>query len=94
MPSCFVALVRFAIYCGDIIDVFAFFLLPSVDNIGGFGVALEALGGKCLFVSEIDENCRETYMTNFDTPPEHVHGNIYEVNDSDFPDSGSLDLLV
>lgn len=62
--------------------------------VGGFGVALEALGGKCLFVSEIDDNCRETYMANFDTPPLHIHGDIYEVKDSEFPDPGSLDLLV
>jgi hypothetical protein len=63
-------------------------------GIGGFGVALEALGGQCVFVSELEEHCRETYMANFDTPREHIHGDIYEVKDSEFPEPGLLDLLV
>lgn len=63
-------------------------------GIGGFGVALEALGGQCIFVSELEEQCRETYMANFDTPHQHIHGDIYQVKDSQFPEPGSLDLLV
>ncbi|KAL3791594.1 hypothetical protein HJC23_012184 [Cyclotella cryptica] len=61
-------------------------------GIGGFGVALDALGGKCLFYSEIDERCRETYALNFDTPSHFIHGDIYQVPDSAFPED--LDLLV
>jgi DNA (cytosine-5)-methyltransferase 1 len=61
-------------------------------GIGGFGVALEALGGRCVFYSEIDERCRETYALNFDTPSSCIHGDIYEVPDSAFPKD--LDLLV
>ena len=63
-------------------------------GIGGFGVALEALGGKCIFVSELEEHCREIYQANFDTPPDCVHGDIYQVDDSQFPKPGTLDLLV
>ena len=33
-------------------------------GIGGFGVALEALGGKCVFASEISKSCVETYIKN------------------------------
>ena len=61
-------------------------------GIGGFGVALDALGGKCVFYSEIDERCRETYVLNFDTPSDCIHGDIYKVPDSAFPKE--LDLLV
>ena len=61
-------------------------------GIGGFGIALEALGGHCVFMSELEEHCRETYRLNFDTDPKNVHGDIYEVADSALPTS--LDLLV
>lgn len=62
-------------------------------GIGGFGVALEALGGECVFYSELLEDCRETYKLNFpNTNHNCIHGDIYEVPDSAFPQH--LDLLV
>ena len=61
-------------------------------GIGGFGVALHRLGGKCVFYSEIDERCRETYALNFDTPSSCIHGDIYTVPDEAFPKH--LDILV
>lgn len=36
------------------------------SGIGGFGVALNALGGKCIFASEIDATCRQIYARNID----------------------------
>ncbi len=38
------------------IDLFA--------GIGGFHIALKALGGKCVFASEIDKHARQTYQAN------------------------------
>ena len=61
-------------------------------GIGGFGVALEALGGTCTFCSELEEHCRALYQNNFKTPASAIHGDIYKVKDSDFPKN--LDLLV
>jgi len=39
------------------IDLFA--------GIGGFRIALQNLGGKCVFSSEIDKYARQTYEVNF-----------------------------
>ena len=39
------------------IDLFA--------GIGGFHLALDSLGAKCVFASEIDQSARQTYITNF-----------------------------
>ena len=61
-------------------------------GIGGFGVALEALGGECKFYSDIEETCRETYKLNFTTASKFIHGDIYEVPDDALP--YGLDLLV
>ncbi|OGZ61102.1 MAG: DNA (cytosine-5-)-methyltransferase [Candidatus Spechtbacteria bacterium RIFCSPLOWO2_01_FULL_43_12] len=44
------------------IDLFA--------GIGGFRIALENLGGKCVFSSEIDSECIKTYAVNFGEYPE------------------------
>ena len=35
-------------------------------GVGGFRVALDALGGRCVFASEIDDRCRSNYSINFD----------------------------
>ena len=39
------------------IDLFA--------GIGGFHIAMEELGGECVFAAEWNQKCRETYTTNF-----------------------------
>jgi len=71
----------------------AFTYAEMFAGIGGFGVALEALGGKCVFYSELLTECRETYKLNFPhTNDSCIHGDIYEVPDSTFP--RHLDLLV
>ncbi|MDU5226551.1 MAG: DNA cytosine methyltransferase, partial [Streptococcus sp.] len=43
------------------IDLFA--------GIGGFRLALESLGGECVFSSEIDKFAAETYYNNFGDYP-------------------------
>ncbi len=47
------------------IDLFA--------GIGGFRLALQNLGGKCVFTSEWDKRAQKTYATNFGDAP---HGDI------------------
>ena len=43
------------------IDLFA--------GIGGFRIAMQKLGGKCIFTSEWDEKAKKTYQTNFGEVP-------------------------
>ena len=43
------------------IDLFA--------GIGGFRIALQSLGGKCVFTSELDEKAQLTYKVNFGDAP-------------------------
>ncbi|MBQ9311894.1 MAG: DNA cytosine methyltransferase [Bacteroidales bacterium] len=43
------------------IDLFA--------GIGGFRIAMQSLGGICVFSSEIDENAKKTYCLNFNDIP-------------------------
>ena len=67
-------------------------------GVGGFGVALDALGGKCIFVSELDANCRQLFKHNLLSEEKNtdkmMFGDIYKVRDSDFPKAGKLDILV
>lgn len=48
-------------YTFKFIDLFA--------GIGGFRLALQSLGGKCVFTSEWDENAKKTYRANFGETP-------------------------
>ena len=56
------------------IDIFA--------GIGGFRIALQNIGGQCVFSSEIDKYARETYSLNFGEVP---HGDITKINEKDVP---------
>lgn len=57
-------------------------------GIGGFRIALDALGGKCVFASEIDEFAKKTYEDNFGERPA---GDITKIPSENMP---SFDLLV
>jgi DNA (cytosine-5)-methyltransferase 1 len=64
------------------IDLFA--------GIGGMRMAFEAIGGKCVFTSEIDRFCQQTYMANFECDHE-IAGDITKVDARDIP---KHDLLL
>ena len=56
------------------IDIFA--------GIGGFRLALQKKGMKCVFSSEIDKRAKEVYEENFKESPA---GDIREINEKDIP---------
>lgn len=64
------------------IDLFA--------GIGGFRIALQNLGGKCVFSSEIDEAAKTTYEYNFGERPV---GDIKEITNPNISDY-ELDQLI
>lgn len=51
-------------------------------GIGGFHLAMEALGGECVFASDIDADCRKTYQVNYGIEPA---GDITKVEAKDIP---------
>lgn len=61
------------------IDLFA--------GIGGFRIALENIGGKCIFTSEIDNECAKTYAVNFGDYP---RGDINQIKPTDIPEHNIL----
>ena len=66
------------------IDLFA--------GIGGFHIAMESLGGECVFASEIDPFARKTYEVNFKSKsPDLFLNNMFNedirsVSPNDLPD--------
>ena len=62
------------------IDLFA--------GIGGMRLAFEAAGGRCLYTSEWNKHCQQTYEANHGDRPE---GDITEVDAADIPEH---DVLV
>ncbi|MFO0599817.1 MAG: DNA (cytosine-5-)-methyltransferase [Myxococcaceae bacterium] len=52
-------------------------------GIGGFHIALSALGGRCVFASEWDKHAQKTYFTNFGLQPA---GDITQVAMKDIPE--------
>ena len=57
------------------IDLFA--------GIGGFRLALDSFGAKCVFTSEWDMNCQEVYKQNF--LQDEIYGDITQVHEKDIP---------
>jgi DNA (cytosine-5)-methyltransferase 1 len=62
------------------IDLFA--------GIGGMRLAFESLGAKCVFSSEWDKYCQETYKANFGEIP---YGDITKIREKDIP---KFDVLL
>ena len=62
------------------IDLFA--------GIGGMRLAFESVGAKCVFSSEWDKYCQETYKANFGEIP---HGDITKIKEKDIP---KFDVLL
>lgn len=56
-------------------------------GIGGFRIALESFGAKCVFASEIDKHAKNVYEANFGEKPS---GDITKVNLKDIPDHDIL----
>jgi DNA (cytosine-5)-methyltransferase 1 len=56
-------------------------------GIGGFRIALEKLGGQCLFSSEWDQHCQRTYKAWFGEVPQ---GDIRKIKPADIPDHDIL----
>ncbi len=54
------------------IDLFA--------GIGGFRKAFDSINGKCIFTSELDKFCRQTYLENYDSKQHPIEGDINEIN--------------
>ena len=50
-------------------DNFTFTFIDLFAGIGGFHIALQNLGGKCVFASEWDKEAQKTYKNNFGIQP-------------------------
>ena len=56
-----------------------FTFIDLFSGIGGFRIALEKLGGKCLGFSEIDQNAIAVYKNNFKNDNETYLGDITKI---------------
>eukprot|EP00873_Tetraselmis_striata_P003959 jgi/Tetstr1/424223/TSEL_000153.t1 len=61
----------------------AFRFVELFAGIGGFHLGLQALGGRCVFASELDPEAQRVYAQNF--PTELLAGDITEVNAAEIP---------
>jgi DNA (cytosine-5)-methyltransferase 1 len=65
----------------------AFTYVDLFSGIGGFHLAADALGGKCVLASDIDPEARRVYEANFGIVPE---GDIRDIKISKIPDHDAL----
>lgn len=56
-------------------------------GLGGFRLALEKFGAKCVFSSDIDKNVQNTYKINFNEKP---YGDITKISSLDIPNHNIL----
>ena len=69
-------------------DNLSFTFIDLFAGIGGFRIAFENAGGRCVFSSEWDKHSQVTYKENFGDYP---YGDITKINETDIPDH---DILV
>ena len=62
----------------------AFTFIDLFAGIGGMRLGFERSGGRCVYTSEWDHFCRQTYRSNF-SPEEQIAGDIREVRTTDIP---------
>lgn len=67
-----------------------FHFIDLFAGIGGFRIALDSLGGECVFTSEIDKAAQETYKANHGGD---IHGDIRQITAPNKLDS-FIDLMV
>jgi len=65
----------------------AFKFIDLFAGIGGFRLAMQELGGRCVFSSEWDKHAQKTYHANFGEYPE---GDITHIDEKDIPDHDVL----
>ena len=65
----------------------SFTFIDLFAGIGGFRIAFQNLGGKCVFSSEIDKYACQSYANNFGDIP---FGDITKINAKDIPDHDIL----
>ena len=68
--------------------------LDLFAGIGGFRLALELAGHKCIGFCEIDKFARQTHKANFDTEGEVEWHDITTVTDEDVRQLGSVDIIT
>lgn len=78
---------------GDMVVVPAFRYADLFAGIGGFHAMLDHAGGRCVYVSEIDREARETYLRNWvDHLPADGRPVISHDINIDTPDDGPVDV--
>ena len=68
--------------------------LDLFAGIGGFRLALERAGHKCVGFCEIDKFARQTYKANFDTEGEVEWHDITKVTDDSIRRLGDVDIIT
>ena len=68
-------------------EKFKFTFIDLFAGIGGFRIAMQSVGGKCVFSSEWDKYARHTYEANFGEIP---FGDITRINEKMIPEHDVL----
>jgi DNA (cytosine-5)-methyltransferase 1 len=69
----------------------AFTFIDLFAGIGGLRRGFETIGGRCIYTSEWDRFCQQTYRANFPHDDHEIAGDITKVSENEVPDH---DLLL